>query len=171
MAQLLRGHLQAVRLQARKVVFQNLSLEEVDLRSDPIRLGMAALLRGQNVRLDHPFRVRGSVQLTGEGLSRTLTTPQWQELADHLGQELLGVTPLERVKLLDQSLILESPGRQGEGAVEVETHMLLCEGTLQLRPLDGRPPLPLAMDEAIRLERAEVRSGRLELAGEALVRP
>jgi hypothetical protein len=169
--QLLRGHLQGVHLHARKVVFQNLSLERVDLCSDPIQLRMGAVLRGQPLRLDHPFRVRGAVLLSGEGLSRTLATSQWQALGDYLCEELMGVTPLESVKLLDERIILQSHSSPEGNRLDVETQMVLTSSGLQLRPLDGRPPLPLAMDEAIQLERAEVRAGLLELAGEALVQP
>lgn len=171
MVQLLRGHLQGVRLHARKVVFQNLSLERVDLRSGPIQVTMGGLLRGQSLRLEHPFRVRGAVLFTGEGLSRTLATPEWQELGDHLCAELLGVTPLESVRLLDERLILRAHSGHGAAPVQVETQLVLTPAGLQLRPLDGRSPLPLAMDDAICLERAEVRAGILELAGEALVQP
>jgi hypothetical protein len=171
MVQLLRGHLQAVRLQARQVVFQNLSLERVDLRSDPIQLKTGGLLRGQPLRLEHPFVVRGSVLLTGEGLSRSLATPEWQALGDHLCEELMGVSPMESVKLLDERLILRAHAPHGGGVLQVETRMQLTPSGLQVCPLDGRPPLPLEMDEGIRLELAEVRSGLMELKGEALVQP
>jgi hypothetical protein len=169
MAQMLRGHLQGVRLRAREVVFQDLCLEQVDLRSDPIHVTVAGLLRGRSLRLDHPFHVRGSVRLTGEGLSRSLVTPAWQGLGDHLCAQLLGVTPLESVSLLDDRLVLRA--QSPEGPTEVATRMVLSAEGLAVCPLDGRPPLPLPMDEAIALERAEVRLGRLELAGVALVRP
>lgn len=169
MGQLLRGQLQGVRLEARQVVFQNLSLERVALRSDPIQVRVAGLLRGQSLRLDHPFRVRGSVELTGEGLSRSLATPAWRALADLLGEGLLGVTPLAGVSLREELLILRVGGHQGETLLE--TQMVLTPEGLEVRPLDGRPPLPLPMDPAIQLERAEVREGRMALMGEALVRP
>jgi hypothetical protein len=165
MAELLRGHLQGVRLRARQVVFQQLSFERVDLHSDPIQLSIGGLWRGQPLQLHHPFRVRGSVLLTGEGLSRSLATPQWRPLADHLAEGLLGLTPLEGVDLLDHRLILRAQAEQ------VEAHMVITPTGLQLCPLDGRQPLPLQIDQAIRLELAEVRSGLLELKGEALVQP
>jgi hypothetical protein len=170
MAQMLRGHLQGVRLRAREVVFQDLCLEQVDLRSDPIQFTAAGLLRGRSLRLDHPFHVRGFVRFTGDGLSRSLVTPAWRDLGDHLCSELLGVVPLERVTLLDDRLVLRA--RPADGlAAEVETRMALSAEGLAVCPLDGRPPLPLPMDGAIALERAEVRGGQLELAGVALVRP
>ncbi|MFN9621493.1 MAG: DUF2993 domain-containing protein [Cyanobacteriota bacterium] len=168
-AELVRGHLQGVRLQARQVVFQNLSLEQVELRSEAIQVRVGGLLRGQNLRLDHPFRVRGSVLFTGEGLSRSLATPAWQELGNQLCEQLIGVTPLEGVSLQGEILILRA--HAPHGPAQVETRLVLSPEGLEVRPVDGRPALPLPMDEAITLERAEVRAGRMELAGEALVRP
>ncbi len=169
MGELLRGHLRGVRVQARQVVFENLSLEWVELRSDAIQVRTGGLLRGQSLRLDHPFRVRGAVHFTGEGLNRSLTTSAWRELGDLLGEQLLGVTPLESVRLRDDSLIVQA--RAPHGLAEVESRLVLTPEGLGVHPLDGRPVLPLPMDPAITLERAEVRAGRLELAGEALVRP
>lgn len=169
MGALIRGQLRGVRLRARQVVFQNLSLDSVELRSEAIEVRMAGLLRGQSLRLEHPFRVRGAVRFTGEGLSRSLAMPEWRALADHLSAELIGVTPLESVTLKEESLILRASSQQGVS--EVEARMELTPEGPRLNPVDGRPPLPLPMDEAITLERAEVRAGRLELAGEASVRP
>lgn len=169
MAQLLRGHLQGVRLRARGVEYQNLSLEQVELRSDAIQVRLSGVLRGQSLRLEHPFRVRGSVVLTGEGLSRSLARPQWRGLGDQLGEGLLGVTPLAGVKLREEIMILWASPPQGQA--EVEARMALTAEGLEVRPLTGGAPLPLPMDPAIRLERADVRSGRMELVGEALVRP
>ena len=167
--EVLRGHLQGVRLRAREVVFQNLSLDRVELRSGAIQVRVGGLLRGQSLRLEHPFRIRGSVRFTGDGLSRSLTTPEWQALGDQLCEQLMGVTPLESVHLQGESLILRAQALHG--VAQVETRMVLTPEGLEVRPLDGRPPLPLPMDSAIQLERAEVRSGRMELAGEALVQP
>ncbi|MEB3316595.1 MAG: DUF2993 domain-containing protein [Cyanobacteriota bacterium] len=169
MADLLRGQLQGVRLQARQVVFQNLSFERVDLRGDAIRVRVAGLLRGQSLRLEHPFRVKGTVLFTGDGLSRSLATPAWRELGDHLCAGLMGVTPFESLRLQGDTLVLLA--RAAEGVTEVETRMVLTPEGLEVHPVDGRPALPLPMDAAITLERAEVRAGRMELAGEALVRP
>ncbi|MEB3260812.1 MAG: DUF2993 domain-containing protein [Cyanobacteriota bacterium] len=169
MGELLRGRLRGVRLQAREVVFENLSLEWVELRSEAIQLRTSGLLRGQSLRLDHPFRVRGSVHFSGDGLNRSLATPAWKELADLLGDRLLGVTPLGSVRLREECLILEASAP--DGPAEVETRLVLTTEGLGIHPQDGRPVLPLPMDPAITLERAEVRGGRMELAGEALVRP
>jgi hypothetical protein len=169
LAQLLRGHLQGARLQARQVAFQDLSLERVDLRSEPIQIGVARVLRGQSLRLEEPFLVRGSVVLTGEGLSRSLGMPQWGELADLLSRKLLEGLPLAAVQLQNDHLIFLAR-RDGE-LQPVQTHLLLTSQGLQVCAQDGRPALPIPMDAAIRLNRAEVRNGLLELAGEALVQP
>jgi hypothetical protein len=81
----------------------------------------------------------------------------------------MGVTPLESVQLRGDSLILRA--KAPHGVAELDTRMVLTPEGLQVHPVDGRPPLPLPMDPAITLERAEVRAGRMELSGEALVKP
>lgn len=169
MGELLRGQLQGVRLSARQVVYQNLSFERVELRSDPIQIRVGGLLRGQRLRLEHPFRVRGSVALTGEGLSRSLSTPEWRRLGDQLSEHLLGVTPLESVELDGERLIWRA--LVTDGVTQVDTRLVLTPEGMEVCPLDGRPPHSLPMDPAIQLERAQVCAGLMELAGEAWVRP
>ena len=171
MAQWLQGNLQGVRLRARKVVFQHLCLEQVDLASDPIRLKLPGLLGHQPLKLNQPFRVRGSVVFSEEGLSRSLTRPEGQELADLLCQGLLGGGTLQGVQLQDGRLILQVLPPQG-GAVDLlDTHIRLTSTGLEVCPILGGPAVAIPLDEAITLERAEVCAGMLELAGVALVQP
>lgn len=171
MGQLLQGHLQGVRLRARRVVFQNLRLEQVTLASDPIHIRRPGLLRNQPLQLDAPFLVRGSVVFSGEGLSRSLTGPGMEELAALLCQGLLGGGRLQGLQLIDRRLILQAlPSPGGEPEV-CEAHIVLTAAGLQICPLEGGDPFPVPLDEAITLERAEVHAGRLELAGVALVQP
>ncbi|MFY7697134.1 MAG: DUF2993 domain-containing protein [Cyanobium sp.] len=171
MAQWLQGNLQGVRLRARRVVFQNLSLEQVDLASEPIRLKLPGLLRHQPLQLNQPFRVRGSVVFSEEGLSRSLTRPEGQELADLLCQGLQGGGTLQGAQLQDGHLILQLLPSQGGKPEALATHIVLDAAGLQVVPLQGGPAVAIPLDEAITLERAEVRDGSLELAGVALVKP
>lgn len=171
MAQWLQGNLQGVRLRARRVVFQNLSLEQVDLASEPILLKLPGLLRQQPLQLDQPFRVRGSVVFSEEGLSRSLTRPEGQELADLLCQGLQGGGTLQGAQLQEGRLILQVLPPEGGQPKALQTHIVLGAAGLQVAPLQGGSAVAIPLDEAITIERAEVRDGRLELAGVALVQP
>jgi hypothetical protein len=171
MAQWLQGNLQGVRLRARKVVFQHLCLEQVDLASDPIHLKLPGLLGHQPLQLNQPFRVRGSVVFSEEGLSRSLTRPEGQELADLLCQGLLGGGTLQGAQLQDGRLILQVLPPQGGGVDLLDTHIRLTSTGLEVCPILGGPAVAIPLDEAITLERAEVCAGMLELAGIALVQP
>lgn len=171
MAQWLQGNLQGVRLRARRVVFQNLSLEQVDLASEPIRLQLPGLLRQQPLQLDQPFRVRGSVAFSEEGLSRSLTRPEGRELADLLCQGLQGGGTLQGAQLQEGRLILQVLPPQGGAPTALHTHIVLSAAGLEVALLQGGAAVAIPLDAAITLERAEVRDGRLELAGVALVQP
>ena len=77
---LLRGRLDGVRLRARRVVYQAMEIEEVELRCDGIQVRMGSLVRNQAVKLESPFRIQGQVSFSGDGLSRSLSTPAWRGL-------------------------------------------------------------------------------------------
>lgn len=171
LSQLLQGKVQGVSLRARRVVFQNLCLEQVALASDPIRLKLSGLLASQNLQLEHPFLVRGSVVFSAEGLSRSLSMPEWQELTDALCKQILGGGTLEGVQLKDGRLILQTTPHQGEELEALETRIERTATGLQVCPLQGGAPFPIPLDEAITLERAEVHAGGLEFAGVARVQP
>ena len=170
-ARLVSGCLDGVVLEARRVIYRNLRIDRVELRSDPIQVRVGALLRGQSLRLDHPFAVRGLVRFNGEDLGRSLATPAWRGLGDGLAEDLLGVTPLGALRIQSDRLILVASGAGTQLPLEVSTEVLAEGGTLVLRSLAGGAEARLPMDPAIRIERAELAAGLLELQGEARVSP
>lgn len=170
-ARLLQGRLEGARLRARRVVFQDLRFESVDLRGEAILLRPAAALRGQGSLLREPFRVRGQLYLNSEDLNRSLGSAQWRQLGDNLVEALLGVSPLMRVRILDGRLMLSAPNASSDRPIEVPATLRASEGTVVLQTQAQGPIYRLPMDPAIHIERAELEAGMLLLEGEALVRP
>lgn len=169
--QLLRGRLDGVVLVARRVVYRDFRIEEVELRSEPIRVRMGDLLRSQTVSLENPFQVRGQVVFTGDGLNRSLATSQWRALADGLAEALLGLAPLESLRIEDDRLLLSARPLGSSDPISLPAELSAAEGTIEVRGLKGGAATRLPMDPAIRIERAELGSGRLQLEGEARVSP
>ena len=170
-ARLLQGQLEGARLRARRVVFQELRFESVELRGEAIRLRPGAVLRGQGSLLLEPFRVRGQLYLSSEDLNRSLGSAQWRQLGDNLVEALLGVSPLMRVRILDRRLILSAPNAGSDQPIEVAATLTASEGTVVVQSQPQGPIYRLPMDPAIRIERAELEAGMLLLEGEALVQP
>lgn len=170
-ARLVGGQLDGVVLEARRVVYRNLRIDRVELRSDPIQVRMGALLRGQSLRLDHPFLVRGLVRFNAEDLGRSLATPAWRGLGDGLAEDLLGVTPLAALRFEADRLVLVANGAATSRPLEVAAEVVAADGTVVLRSLTGGAEARLPMDRGIRIERADLAAGLLELAGEARVSP
>jgi len=169
-ARLMTGRLDGVVLEARRVTYRHLRIDRVELRSEPIQVRVGGLLRGQSLRLDHPFRVRGLVCFNGEDLGRSLATPAWRGLGDGLAEDLLGVSPLAALRIQADRLVLLASGAGTQRPLEVATEVLAEHGTLVLRSPEGAEAR-LPMDPAIRIERAGVSAGLLELEGEARVSP
>ena len=170
-AQLIRGRLEGVRLRARRVVYQNLRFDRVELASGVIRVRMGALLRGQSLKLEHPFQVRGSVAFSGPDLGVSLATPSWRSLGDGLAEEILGLSPLAGLRIEEERLVLIAHGSGGGRPLEVATSVRAVEGNLEVLSLDGGAMARLPMDPAIRIEQAQIGGGLLQLLGEARVSP
>jgi hypothetical protein len=170
-AQLMRGRLEGVRLRARRVVYQNLRFDRVELASGVIRVRMGALLRGQSLKLEHPFQVRGSVAFSGPDLGVSLATPSWRSLGDGLAEEILGLSPLAGLRIEEGRLVLIAHGSGSGRPLEVATSVRAVEGNLEVRSLDGGALARLPMDPAIQIEQANIGGGLLQLLGEARVSP
>ena len=170
-AQLMGGRLEGVVLEARRVTYRNLSIDRVQLRSDPIRVRIGSLLRSKSLQLDHPFAVRGVVSFNADDLARSLASPAWRSLGDGLAEELLGVSPLAGLRMDADRLILVASGAGTTVPLEVAAEVVAADGTLLLRSRAGGVEARLPMDPAIRIEQAELASGMLELRGEAQVSP
>ncbi len=169
--QLLRGRLEGVTLVASGVEFAGLPMERVELRSGAIQLQTGLLLKGQGLKLDHPFAVRGQVLFSGTGLDRGLGNRRWRGLADGLAQELLGAPTLGELAIADGALVLAAGGPGNQPKLELATRPEAVDGALELSSLDGQRRTRLPADPNIRIERACINAGRLELHGEAQVSP
>ncbi len=169
--QLLRGHLEGVSLMARRVVYQGLQIELVELQSDPMTVPLGRLLRTQSLQLEQPFGIRGKVAFTAAGLTRSLTRPQWRELSDHLGEQLLGLVPLLEVRIVRDSLVFAARAVGESRPVELETRPAAVDGAVEIHDLDGTVRARLPGDPNIRIELATIEGGMLQLHGEARVSP
>jgi hypothetical protein len=169
--QLLRGRLAGVTLQAREVIYEDLEIEQVELRSEPLRIQLGNVLRGQPVVLEHPFQIQGRVAFTAEGLTRSLASFRWQPLADALAEQLLGIVPLEELRIPADTLVLAVHAIGEDGPIELETRPVAVDGGVEIRALAGDPFLRLPMDPNIRITSAVLEAGRLHLRGEARVSP
>jgi hypothetical protein len=162
---LLRGRLEGVSLVARRVVFNALEIELVELNSDAIQVQLGGLLRGQPLQLEHPFQVSGSVALSGPGLSRSFSTPHWRGLGDQLADGLLGLAPLQELRIERDRLLLWAQGRR------CETLPRAVDGRLELVNVDSDLSVALPADPNIRIEHTSLEGGLLQLQGQARVSP
>lgn len=167
--QLLRGRLAGVSLSARRVRYQGMELEEVQLHSNTIRVRMGTLLRRRSLELESSFEVRGSVCFSSDGLNRSLCGPRWSGLGDSLAEELLGLSPLDGLRIEEDRLILQARGAVDQELVERATRVAPVEGALLLCCLEGDQRAELPMDQAITIQDTSLGGGRLELKGVALV--
>ena len=166
---LLRGKLAGVSLMARRVSYQQLELELVQLTSSPIEVNIGKLLKGQPLQLQHPFTIRGQVGFTAEGLNQSISRPQWRGLADHLGEMLLGISPVVDLRISQDKLIFAAKAAGEVGLVELATHLDATDGAVVINAIQGKLQVELPMDPGITIERANLEGGMVQLYGTAKV--
>ena len=161
-------------LSARAATYQDMELEEVDLRSGPIRVRTGPLWRRQAVELDETFRIEGRVVFSSDGLQRSLATSRWQDLVDGLARGLGIQAPVSAIRLEGDRLQVIGTLPAGAGTdsgVLEELRLEAAAGTVDFVSLDGQRRHRLPMDPAIRIEQALLCEGRLTLIADADVLP
>ena len=167
--QLLRGRLTGVQLLARRVVYRDLHLELVELRSGAIQVHIGNLLKGQPLQLESAFQIQGQVSLTPDGLTRSLSASIWRSLGDSLSEELLGIAPLVELRMHRDSLVFTARGLGALDLIELETSVAAVEGSVEIRSRAGNVSSRLPMDPGITIEDARLEGGMLQLLGIARV--
>ncbi|MEX0589047.1 MAG: DUF2993 domain-containing protein [Cyanobium sp.] len=167
--QLLRGRLAGVQLMARRVVYKDLHLELVELRSGSIQVHIGNLLKGQPLELERAFQIEGQVSFTPDGLSRSLIAPQWRALGDSLGEHLLGIVPLVELGMNHDHLVFAAQGLGSRELIQLETTITAVEGSVEICSCDGTISCRLPMDPNISIEAARLESGMVHLLGVAQV--
>ncbi len=169
---MLRGRLVGVSLRARGVTYQDLELKEVELRGEEMRVRMGKLLRQQVLELENPLRVRGRIRFSGEGLNRSLAQPKWSWLGDQLAEDLLGIRPLEGLRIRGDQIILQARSGSPESVrVERVVGLQARAGRVEVKCMESEEICRLPMDPAIELEWAEVGSGHIDLGGIGVITP
>ena len=115
--------------------------------------------------VEHPFQVSGFVALSGPGLSRSFSTPHWRGLGDQLADGLLGLAPLQELRIERDRLLLWAQG------MRCETLPQAVDGRLELVSVDSDLRVALPADPNIRIEQASLEGGLLQLLGNARVSP
>ncbi|MEY4772260.1 MAG: hypothetical protein RLZZ346_1515 [Cyanobacteriota bacterium] len=162
---LLRGRLEGVSLVARRVIYSSLEIEMVELRSSAIQVQLGNLLKGQALQLHQAFQIEGYVAFTAAGLCRSLCMPQWRGLGDQLAETLLGLTPLQEVRIERDRLILQAQGMSCDTLPEA------VDGHLELRRAEGEQRVALPGDPNIQISEANLEGRLLQLHGNARVWP
>ncbi|MFZ9271556.1 MAG: DUF2993 domain-containing protein [Prochlorococcaceae cyanobacterium] len=168
---LLRGRLDGVQLLARRVVYQHLPIEQVQLQSTAISVHMGNLLKGNPLQLEHPFVVEGQLSFRAEGLSALFVEPHWQGLAEGLRDQLFGELGLKALRIELDQLVFVLQGSQPEQQIELRVLVRAAAGTIELASPAGETLVRLPMDPGISIERAWIGAGMLQLSGRARVSP
>jgi hypothetical protein len=72
--QILRGHIPEVFLEAQSAIYQGLSLSQVQVRGENIKINLGQIIKGKALRLLEPIFINGQITLKQKDLQASLTS-------------------------------------------------------------------------------------------------
>jgi hypothetical protein len=169
--ELLRGRLQGVSLEARRVSFQQLPLMRAELQSGELKTLFRPGQPNQPLQLKDSFAIEGEVVLNGNDLNKALASDRWRWLADLLGEQLMGLTPLRSLMIDNDRLMLTADVITGKDPVQRSFRLCADQGTIRLNHCDAEGQFLLPMDPSIKILEARLQGGQLLIKGNATVHP
>ena len=70
--QILNGYLPEVTLSSYRLIYKGLSLEEIKLKVNDVRINIGQILRGQSLKLLKDIRISGKVAISNESLKASI---------------------------------------------------------------------------------------------------
>lgn len=169
--ELLRGRLQGVSLEARKVSFEQLPLMRAEIECGALKATLRPGQPNQPVQLQDPFSIEGEVVLAGQDLNQALASDRWRWLGDLLAEQLMGLTPLRSLVIDNDQLVLTADVITGKDPVKRRFRLCADQGTIRVDHCDAEESLLLPMDPNIQINAARLQGGQLVLNGQATVQP
>ena len=188
---IVRGHLESVFLASRQVVYQGLSLGQVQLKGEKIRLNLSQVLKGQPLQLLEPVPVTAQVLLEESQLSASLSSALLCDALTNLLSTLCHSNELQNCQIswqkatIDQDLITLTGtliDRRHRASFMIRSGVAIANRhTLRLHPLQvtSVPKLltthlsefELDLGSDVELKEISLAPGRIFCAGWLTIRP
>ena len=188
---IVRGHLESVFLASRQVVYQGLSLGQVQLKGEKIRLNLSQVLKGQPLQLLEPVPVTAQMLLEESQLKASLSSALLADALTNLLSMLCHSNELQNYQIswqnatLDQELITLTGtlvNRDRRASLMIRSGIAIANShTLRLHPLQvtSVPKLltthlsefELDLGSDVELKEISLAPGRITCAGWLTIRP
>ena len=170
--QLLQGKVTGVKLSASKCIFQGLNFHHAEIESGPIQIKINFSMKGQRVKLEEAFYIKGNLSLIGNELSQALISGQWQGVGDLVAEKLLGVKSLESLSIQNDLLEIKGRDPNNNELILGRFNIDAAGGNLRINPLNKQAMiLILPMDPSIKINSAMLKGGKLWITGWSEVNP
>ena len=169
--QLIKGKVDGVTLNAKKLIFQKISFDSVDLVSRSLTFKLNLSNASEIVSLQNKFKIEGTVSIKGDDLNQLLLSSEWQWLSDSLAENLIGITPLSSCLIGGEKIELQTKVIGNDQLAKSRFIVSTENGHLKIQTENKQVQYTVPMDPSIYIEDAFIRGARLYLKGFASVKP
>ncbi|MEM9903835.1 MAG: DUF2993 domain-containing protein [Cyanobacteria bacterium P01_D01_bin.44] len=139
--QILSGYIPGVSVLAQQAVYRGISLSQISLSAEEVRINLGQVIRGKPLRLLQSFLVSGEVQFTEQDLNASLQSDLLGEGMCAFWQSLLGIPAVDRE-------LKDCYGQSTQVIQLAECRSVVCIGDQSLSlSLSGRERLESSPDK------------------------
>ena len=170
-AALISGKISGAKVEAYKVDFKDLALNQVKLISGPINIKVNLFSKDNRIMIENAFSISGLISLNNENINKIITSESWIWIGDLLAKNLLEADHLAKIVIHDNFLEIHA-FNIGINSVKVENFSLeVSSGTLKFSSRESTKDFLMPMDDSIKIETVMVKLNQIIATIRSTVKP
>ncbi len=166
-----KGRIKGLNLRASNIVFNEIALNKVELKSGIIQLNLRSLRNNNEQLISNNFIISGSISMNSKELSDTIRSKNWNWISDILAKELLYDKPITRLKFTNNKLELQVKSPKETNGISHHFFLSAIGGTINLSKGNLKQGFSLPMDPNINIKEAKINKDLIHIECDALVTP
>ena len=165
---ILKGKISNVHINGKNINFQELEIASIEIRVDHINIYFNTFLK---INLKSPFKIFGSIRLSGDCLEQTLLSKRWKSISNLICKEFFNMENIQELNVNDEILEIKASNHSSQNSNKKKFTISENSNSLMLRERNSLMSLVLPMDKSIKISKAYLKEGLLVIHGEATINP
>ena len=164
---ILKGKISNLYINGKNINFQEIGIASIEIRVDHIEIKFDSFLK---INLKSPFKIFGSVNLSGDCLKETLLSNRWKYISNLICKKFFEMANIKDLKVNDSILEIKA---SNSNQIYNKKILTISEksNSLMLTEINSLNSLVLPMDESIEISKAYIKKGLIVIHGEAIINP
>tara|TARA_Y100001968_G_scaffold161721_1_gene147918 strand:- start:14164 stop:14802 length:639 start_codon:yes stop_codon:yes gene_type:complete len=165
---LLKGNISNIKTFAKKVVFQGLIIDEIELVASNIKIDFKSL--PTKLSFKEEFKVNFNIKTSDVSLTKTLLSKKWKWLGELLCRELLGTDSLTKLTISESYLELNGIVKSLKSTEKSTFRLIADTGKIVLFNKINSNKFTIPMENSVFIDKAFLDNNSILISGKAKIK-